>query len=329
MVLVWVGGLTYRVLSPREDAVNRDDEESSTSINAYSQSHRSGPIQPLEPPTGLDPAKVALGNRLFHEQGLSGDGSTSCASCHDLSTGGDDDSQYSIGIGGSPTPVNSPTVLNAALSFRQFWNGRAANLEEQIDGPITHPGEMGNDWASVVAWLKSQSGYRQSFDRIYDDGVSRENVRDAIATFERSLITVDSPFDLYLRKEAELEDAAIRGYEKFVSLGCIACHQGRAIGGNLFQKFGLFGNYFEDEGRPSEAYLGRFEWTGNEADRYVFKVPSLRNVAETGPYLHDGSIDSLDEVVRVMARYQLGIDLAEDDVLDVVAFLESLTGVVR
>lgn len=285
-----------------------------------------GPIPPLSPPVGLDPERVALGERLFHEPGLSRDGKISCASCHDIASGGDDGRRRSIGVGGAEGEINAPTVLNAALGFRQFWDGRVETLEEQVDGPIGHKSEMGSDWPSVVAWLQSQDSYRKSFENSYDDGVTPDNVRNAIANYERSLITVDSPFDRFLRGERSLSSSAMRGYQRFIELGCISCHQGRAIGGNLFQRFGLFGDYFEDRGDVTEADLGRFAVTQKEIDRYVFKVPSLRNIARTAPYLHDGSLESLSEVVRTMAHYQLGVRLPDRDVDDLVAFLESLTG---
>jgi len=284
-------------------------------------------IRPIPPPIALDERKVHLGRRLFTDPGLSKDGTISCASCHDLELGGADGRTRPVGIGGQIGEVNTPTVLNSRFSFRQFWDGRAATLEEQIDGPLEHPAEMGASWEEVLARLSGDPSYGAAFAEAYPGGVTRANVKDAIATFERSLVTPDSPFDKFLRGDAEALGAeALRGYELFQSYGCVGCHQGVALGGNMFQRLGVVRDYFADRGDVTRADLGRFNVTGREADRHVFKVPTLRNVALTAPYFHDGSAASLDDAVRVMARYQLGREIPAADRAAIVAFLRSLTG---
>ena len=321
---VWGLGLALRLLGAGEEEIGLRLPMGPRSGPADSASL--GPIPPLDPIDGLDARRVALGDRLFHEPGLSGDGTISCSSCHDIESGGDDGRPVAIGIRGQAGTRNAPSVLTAALNFRQFWDGRVTSLETQAALPITNPEEMGAEWGQVLTWLRAQSSYRKAFGEIYEDGVTKMSVCDALAEFQRSLIPLDSPFDRHLRNEQPLDRVAQRGYETFVSLGCIACHQGRAVGGNLFQRFGIFESPLKLLDGDSEPDFGRFRITGKETDKFVFKVPSLRNVAETAPYLHDGSIQSLSETVRVMGRFQLGVQIREDDVQDIVAFLESLTG---
>ena len=284
------------------------------------------PILPLTPVDGLDPGRVALGERLFHDARLSADFSVSCANCHNLAAGGVDGQRFSVGIGGARGKINAPTVYNSAYSLAQFWNGRAATLEEQAAGPIQNPIEMGATWSQVLARLAQDAELAAEFRRLYSDGLTADNVLNAIATFERSLVTVDSPFDRYLRGDRQaLSPLEMDGYRRFREFGCTSCHQGVLIGGNMFQKFGVLGDYFA--GRAiTEEDLGRYNVTRREEDRHVFKVPSLRNVARTAPYFHDGSAETLDQAVLVMARYQLGRDLSAADVEAIVAFLHTLNG---
>lgn len=289
--------------------------------------HGTAPIQPLPTSVALDRGKVALGRTLFHDARLSRDGSVACSSCHNIQQGGADAGATSTGIGGAQTGVNSPTVLNSGLNFVQFWDGRAATLEAQVDGPVTHPGEMGSTWPGVIAKLSTVEGYVAAFQQLYPDGLNPNNVRDAIATFERSLITPNAPFDRHLRGEpGAITQKEERGYQLFVSFGCASCHQGRGVGGNMFQKLGVVDDYFRDRGQLTPADYGRYNVTNDEDDLHVFKVPSLRNVALTAPYFHDGSTETLDAAVQIMAKYQLGLDLDSKDVDDIVAFLNSLTG---
>ena len=284
------------------------------------------PILPLQPIAGLDPERVALGAKLFHDTRLSADLSLACVSCHDLTRGGVDGRQFSIGVGGALGGINAPTVLNSGYSLAQFWDGRAATLEEQAAGPIQNPIEMAANWPQVLARLEQDSALKVAFKRNYLDGLTAGNVLDALATFERSLVTVNSRFDRYLRGEKDiLTGLEIDGYRRFREYGCTSCHQGALVGGNMYQKFGVLGDYFA--GRPTtKEDLGRFNVTRREEDRHVFKVPGLRNVALTAPYFHDGSAPTLDQAVIVMGRYQLGRDLSAEDVEAIVAFLNTLSG---
>ncbi len=284
------------------------------------------PLEALPAPVALDARMVALGRRLFHDKRLSADDSVACATCHDLAHGGDDGRVHSIGVKGQEGGINAPSVYNAALNFVQFWDGRAKTLEDQADGPVTNPMEMGARWDQVLPKLERDAGYRTEFSGLFSDGITSLNARRAIADFERTLVTRGSPFDRYLGgDQTALSSEAKAGYETFKSVGCIACHQGANIGGNMFQRFGVLGDYFKDRGRITDADYGRFNVTKNEADRFVFRVPSLRNVENTAPYFHDGSASTLTQAVQTMAKYQLGRHLADEQVSSIVAFLKSLS----
>jgi cytochrome c peroxidase len=228
---------------------------------------------------------------------------------------------------GGLTKVNAPTVYNSRFNFRQFWDGRAETLEDQIDGPLLSELEMNIDWEHLLSRLSGDETYRNAFAEIYPDGITRGNVRDAIATFERALVTPDSRFDRYLRGDVSiLTTQEIAGYELFKDIGCVTCHQGVNVGGNMFQTFGRMGDYFADRGDVGTSDYGRFNVTGEERDRFKFKVPGLRNVALTAPYFHDAQATTLEEAVEIMARYQLGHDLKEQETAQLVAFLGTLTG---
>ena len=285
------------------------------------------PILPLQALPAEPKPLVELGRKLFHEKALSGDGSVACANCHDLAKGGEDGRALSLGVAGKQGEINAPTVLNAALNIAQFWDGRAKTLEDQVDGPVQHPLEMGGDWSSIEQKLAKDPTYRAEFQAALGAEPSRAGVKLAIAAFERMLITVDAPFDRWLRGDKNALSAEQReGYELFKAAGCVACHQGQNAGGNMYQRFGVFGNYFQDRGNITKADYGRFNVTHAEADRHVFRVPSLRNVELTAPYFHDGSAETLPKAVKVMARYQLGKTLSDDQISKIVAFLKSLTG---
>lgn len=286
------------------------------------------PIQPLPQGIRLNEEKIALGERLYHDKRLSRDNKISCATCHPLSKAGADGLPVSVGIRGQKGLVNSPTVLNSGLNKVQFWDGRASTLEEQMDGPVNNPLEMGSDWDEVVSKLSKDPTYVDAFKKLYfQQGLTVDSIKDAIATYERSLITPNNAFDAYLRGDAEaISLSAKQGYALFKSVGCVACHNGINVGGQLFQKFGLFGDYFGDRAEKIKSSdYGRFNVTGNAADRFVFRVPSLRNVALTPPYFHDGSTGDLKEAVQIMAKYQLGKQLREAQVKAIVAFLETLS----
>jgi cytochrome c peroxidase len=286
-----------------------------------------GLTQPVPSALSLNPGKVTLGNRLFHDVRLSSDDTISCASCHDLSAGGGDNRQRSVGVNGGVGAVNAPTVLNSGFNSVQFWDGRAATLEEQIEGPVHHPLEMASNWEQVLGKLRRDQDLVKSFSSLYQDGMTPANIKDAIATFERSLSTPDSAFDRFLRGDSAALDAeAQRGWQMFQSYGCVSCHQGVNLGGNFYERMGLMGDYFGDRGHPTEADNGRFNVTHDPEDMHYFRVPPLRNVAFTYPYFHDGSAENLHDAVRVMARYQLGRPMPDEDVEAIVAFLRSLTG---
>lgn len=285
------------------------------------------PLQPLPLHVELEPHKVALGQLLFFDPRLSRDDTIACSTCHDLSRGGADGKSVATGIGGAQGAVNTLSVFNTAYQLAWFWDGRATTLAEQIDGPIHNPKEMGSSWDVLVQKLKGIKEYQRDFNALYPDGVTEHNIKDAIVIFERSLITPNARFDRYLRGDSSALSAdEKRGYQLFKEYGCVACHQGMNIGGNMFQIFGVAKNYFENRGNITRADLGRFNVTGKEEDKHRFRVPSLRNVALTSPYFHDGSRATLEQAVRVMAEYQLGRSLSDEDVMLIVAFLQTLTG---
>ncbi|ONM44345.1 cytochrome C biogenesis protein CcsA [Halopseudomonas pachastrellae] len=281
------------------------------------------PIQPILPAQITDPAKVELGKQLFFDPRLSRSGFISCNSCHNLSMGGSDNLQTSIGHNWQQGPINSPTVLNSSLNVAQFWDGRAADLKEQAAGPIANPGEMAFTHTLAVDTLRSIPQYSDAFARVYGvEQITIDEVTDAIAEFEETLVTPFSRFDRWLLgdTQAMIEDE-LRGYQLFKDTGCVACHNGPAAGGNSFQKMGLVSAY--ETANPAEGVAGL---TGQDADRFKFKVPTLRNVELTYPYFHDGAYWTLEEAVDVMARLQLGRQLGDEDIASITAFLKTLTG---
>jgi len=293
---------------------------------AFRETIEREPLKPIPQPPAIDSRLASLGRRLFHDKRLSADQSVACSSCHDLANGGDDGRPRSLGVQGKLGAVNAPTVFNAGLNFVQFWDGRATTLEDQVSGPVTHPLEMNSKWDDVVSKIKSDAEYMAAFSALYEDGVSADNIRKSIAAFERTLLTPGAPFDRWLAGNTGAISATQRaGYELFKSVGCVACHQGANVGGNMFQRFGVFGDYFKERGNITDADYGRFNVTHNESDRFVFRVPSLRMVAHTAPYFHDGSAKTLTQAVQVMAKYQLGRNLSGEQVDSIVAFLESLS----
>jgi cytochrome c peroxidase len=293
---------------------------------APAQPHQEEPITPVQLPERLDAAKVRLGEQLFRDPRLSGGNVIACSGCHRLEADGADGQALSAGIDGRPLEFNTPTIFNAATSFRLNWRGNFRTLEEENDSVLLNPRIMNTSWKELVAKLRADRDYAKEFAAIYGGGAERASVLDALATFQRSLVTPDARFDKWLRGEPNaLSPDEERGYRLFAAYGCIACHQGRNVGGNLFQKFGIFRDPFSRR-TESAADLGRFALTGDAADRHVFRVPSLRNVAATAPYFHDGSTASLDQAVRIMARNQLGRELPDADVTLIVRFLDTLTG---
>jgi cytochrome c peroxidase len=317
-----LGGVTFVHFDWLESA-----EISRAAVEPESSGDSASPITALPTSIVVDERKRALGERLFHEVRLSADGTVACSSCHNLAEGGVDHLPRSLGVGGKTGGINAPTVFNSGFNFRQFWDGRAESLEDQVNGPLLHPLEMAATWPKAVATLSEDPTYQAEFAQAYPDGVTPQTIRNAIATFERSLVTPNSRFDLFLRgNQTALNEVELSGYRLFKQIGCTSCHQGVNIGGNMYQKLGVMEDYFAQRGNLTEADLGRYNITKREEDRFFFKVPSLRNVAVTDPYLHDASASTLDEVIRIMARYQLGKTLSEQEVSNIAAFLRTLTG---
>lgn len=283
-------------------------------------------IRPLPDKIETNPAKVALGDKLYHDGRLSKDDTISCASCHDLAKGGTDQAQFSTGVGGQVGDINAPTVFNSAFNIMQFWDGRAANLEEQADGPPNNPIEMASNWEEIAGKLSQDAEFTQAFTAVYPDGYKKENFVNAIAEYERTLLT-PSAFDKYLRgDQGALSAEQKQGHQVFKDLGCATCHCGVILGGASFEVMGLRDDYYGDRGNPHTPDFGRFNVTKNEADRFRLKVPTLRNIEVTHPYFHDGSTSDLGKAVETMAKYQSGIALSARDRDLIVAFLESLTG---
>ncbi|MCA8887336.1 MAG: c-type cytochrome [Parvularculaceae bacterium] len=283
-------------------------------------------IEPVAGAPEIAKKKVELGELLYHDTRLSGDGSISCATCHALATGGVDGLTVSTGIRSAQGPINAPTVYNSAHNFVQFWDGRAATLEEQAGGPVENPLEMGADWDSVVVVLNQDADLVAQFQDAYGVGISKESVTTAIADFERTLATPNAPFDKYLRGDkAAISDDAKRGFLVFAESGCATCHTGSYFGGEAYQV--LAAGFFEERGGAmTDADHGRVNVTGDNADERKFKVPMLRNAAVTAPYFHDGSAANLEDAGKRMARHQLGLELSDDDAKAVAAFITSLTG---
>ncbi|WP_426415276.1 cytochrome-c peroxidase [Aestuariirhabdus sp. LZHN29] len=286
------------------------------------------PITPLPLKVEVDVAKAELGKLLFFDRRLSSDNTLSCASCHDLKTGyGTDLAPVSTGVKGQKGERNSPTVLNSGFNFTQFWDGRAADLVEQARGPVTNPIEMGMaSWDEAVVKLAGDGEYTAAFNAIYGSDITADGIVEAIAEFEKTLITPNAPFDKFLRGDQNaISEQQKRGYQLFQSYGCIACHQGQNVGGNMFQKFGVLKDIVMQEGTLAED-LGRYNVTRNEWDKRVFKVPSLRLAVKTPPYFHDGSVPTIDEAVDIMIQFQLGRDVPAADKQAIIAFLASLVG---
>jgi cytochrome c peroxidase len=287
---------------------------------------RDEPIKPLPADLKLDARKANLGRTLFIDTRLAQDNSVACVSCHDFSRGGADPRPRSVGVRGELGGANAPSVFNSGLNFRQTWNGSGASLEDFLERLIKNPKVFGSDWTDVVARLQQDHAVSAQFAAVYPDGITSKNAIDAIATFVRSL-TTPSRFDRFLRGDAGAITAEeLQGYNKFKSYGCVACHQGVNVGGNMFQKFGVMGDYFADRGNVTAADFGRFNVTKRDRDKFVFKVPSLRNVELTAPYFHDGSAPTLETAVAIMFRYQLGRDAPPEDKALIVRFLKTLTG---
>ncbi len=284
------------------------------------------PLAPLALVDGLDPEKVALGEALFADPILSNRDGLSCLQCHNLAHGGTVKLRKTMAYNGRLNRFNAPTIFNVAANYRLGWRGDSNSLEDHTERVLLDRDLMAASWPMLISRLRDSETYSSSFQRVYGRQVNRASVLDALATFQRSLTTPNSAFDKYLAGDnAALSAQEIAGYRLFTDYGCASCHQGSNIGGNMFQKFGIFARP-RAEAMQTEDDLGRFMLTGKETDKEVFRVPSLRNVAVTGPYFHDGRTDSLSEAVGIMALAQLGRTLTPNDVDAIVAFLKTLTG---
>lgn len=290
-------------------------------------------IRPVPDSVEYDPAKAALGELLYHDTRLSADGTVSCATCHGINTGGVDNLKYSEGIGGQLGGVNAPTVFNAVFNFVQFWDGRAATLADQAAGPPLNPVEMGcASFDEIVARLAEDKAFVKAFNAVYPEGLSQATITDAIAQYERTLVTPNSPFDRYLKGDKEaLTAEQVKGFELFKEYNCATCHAGVNMGGLSYELMGQRADYFKDRELQERSGLtdgdnGRWAQTGIERDRFRFRTPGLRNVALTYPYYHDGSVKSLEEAVGMMAKYQVGKELSAENIATITAFLHTLTG---
>jgi cytochrome c peroxidase len=269
------------------------------------------PITPIPEPPPIDPGKVKLGERLFGDPRLSRDNSRSCSSCHDLSTNGASMKRQDVGPDGSSLPFNTPTIFNATLNFRLGWEGKLRTIQSDVKAALENPQVMGASISEAVARLAADPDLRKEFIATYGSGPDAANMVDAIASFERTLVTPDSKFDRWLTGDAAaLSTEELDGYRLFKSLGCVSCHQGVNVGGNLFERHGIFHPLASP--KPE-----------------ILRVPSLRNVATTPPYFHDGSAQTLDEAVRKMGLAQLNSTLTDQQVNAIVAYLQTLTGKYR
>jgi cytochrome c peroxidase len=285
-------------------------------------------LLPLPDAPALDKNKIKLGYQLFNDPALSGSRTLACSSCHILNQGGDDNKQFSLTDTGSPRTLNTPTLFNTTHNATFFWSGSSLSLEELVNGIMLSPKAMHADWSEVLIRLKNNKNYTDAFKASFDDGLTKKNIIEALTVFQKSLVTPNSRFDQYLKgNESALTEKERHGLSLFYSYGCTSCHQGRNIGGNMFQKFGLYRDYYKDTGKPySKPDFGRFNNTGNERDKFFFRVPSLRNVALTAPYFHNGSVGTLDEAIFIMGSYQLGREIPSKDRSYIEAFLKTLNG---
>ena len=279
-------------------------------------------IEPITPiyKVPYDKQKAELGKKLFFDPSISKDGTVSCASCHDPKYGSSDSRPVSVGVYRKSGKIQSEPIYNAVFNFRQFWNGRAKNLSEQIDGPINNPVEMGLNKQKIEKILNNNLSYKKEFTEIYHKNyITYKMFKDAVVEFEKAMVTPNSKFDKYLEGKVKLTKKEQKGYLLFKKFGCITCHNGVNVGGNSFQKIGIVFLETNEVGC-------RYEVTKNPEDKFVYKVPSLRNVVLTAPYFHNGNTYDLNESVSLMAYYNLGLKPKKEEIDDIVEFLKTLTG---
>ncbi len=289
--------------------------------------HANEPIQRIEA-VPYDAKKAELGKKLYNDKRLSTDDSISCATCHDFAKAGTDNLRFSEGVRKQVGDINAPTVFNAVYNDRQFWNGRAADLQEQAGGPPLNPIEMASkDWNEIIGKLAKDKDFTAEFVAVYPSGWTDKNITEAIAEYEKTLITPNSPFDKWLAGDDNaISEEAKQGYARFKAYRCASCHVGKALGGKSFEYMDLKKDYFADRGNPLGSDVGLKAFTGVTDDVHKFKTPLLRNIELTAPYLHDGTVTTLDEAVRIMGIYLVGIEVPAADRVRIVAFLRTLTG---
>lgn len=309
--------------SPIKKQEEKMSEPAETVKVAVPKPRAGEPVAPIVAVTPANSAMTELGKKLFFDPRLSKSGFISCNSCHNLSMGGSDNLKSSVGHKWNKGPINSPTVLNSSLNLAQFWDGRAKDLKEQAGGPIANPGEMAFTHELAISVLQSIPGYVEEFKAVFgSDQITIDQVTQAIAAFEETLVTPDSRFDKWLLgDDSAITKDELEGYELFKSSGCTACHNGPALGGNSYQKMGVVEPY-----KATSPVEGRSAVTGKDADRFNFKVPTLRNVELTYPYFHDGEAGTLAEAIDVMGQIQLGKKFTPEENAKIVAFMKTLTG---
>jgi len=286
------------------------------------------PLQPLPESLPTDARKVALGERLFNDKRLSSDNTLACSGCHAEDKAGTDNRRFAEGIRKQFGDINAPTTFNAVFNTRQFWNGRAADLQEQAGGPPLNPIEMGSkDWQEIIAKLATDADLTAEYAALYPGGWSAAGITDAIGEYEKTLITPNSRFDKWLKGDDKaLTQAELDGYQRFKAYRCSSCHVGKAVGGQSFEYTDLKADYFKDRGNPLGSDSGLKDFTKKPEDLHRFKVPNLRNIELTSPYMHDGTVTTLDDAVRIMGAYLSGMPIPEGDRALIVAFLRTLTG---
>ncbi len=311
------------------------------SLSVSAKDNTPWPVLPEKAPVPEDnpmnDAKVELGKMLYFDPRLSSTGTVSCNSCHNVMGGGDDNRPVSFGVHGKTGGRSAPTVWNAAFQSVQFWDGRAATLEEQAKGPVTNPVEMGmSDWNKAADRVRAIPGYAPLFKKAFGDDVeiTVDSIARAIATYERTLITPNSLYDRYAQGEKDaMSEQQIKGMKTFIETGCTACHSGvnfsgpeMPVGTGFYQKFPTFADNDYEKKYDFSADPGRYEHTKQDADKNMWRVPPLRNIALTAPYFHNGAVKTLEEAVKVMAKTQLNKDLSDEDAKNITAFLDALTG---
>jgi len=280
-------------------------------------------IVPIPEIIKFDKEKALLGKKLFFDTRLSSTNTISCHTCHNLQSGGVDNLKFSFGVNGQEGNINTPTVLNAALNFRQLWNGSVRTLAEQAKGPITNPKEMGHNIENIIKILKADKIYIKLFKKLYKNGIVEENILNALEEYEKTLITPNAPFDKYLKGNSKaISEDAKQGYRLFIQKGCVSCHNGVNVGGNSFAKFGVVKQI-------SSQNFGLYDFTKEDMDKNFFKVPTLRNIALTYPYFHHGEVETLQEAIKIMASSQMGITLTQKEIQQIEAFLKTLSGKIK